>query len=156
MSGVRGPWWTPRAHGAYRRICIDDEKKALSKALDDAELEYNDAIRAVERGRKRFKRTKQKRIKLLAMGKLKERLRNQPFDLRLAVLDARNDEHKRELKAAKHKWRVAWALRDERFEELYDFEQSLYDDGTHDAAGIQVLSAAEVARAATTGATSLA
>ena len=44
--------------------------------MDDAELElYNDAIRAVERGRKRFKRTKQKRIKLLAMGKLKERLR---------------------------------------------------------------------------------
>ena len=71
------------------------------------------------------------------MGKLKERLRNPPFDLRLAVLDARNDEHKRELKAAKHKWRVAWALRDERCEELYDFEQSLYDDGTHDAAGIQ-------------------
>ena len=76
------------------------------------------------------------------MGKLKERLRNPPFDLRLAVLYARNDEHKRELKAAKHKWRVAWALRDERFEELYDFEQTLLDDGTHDAAGIQVLSAA--------------
>ena len=93
----------------------------------------------------RFKRTKQKRIKLLAMGKLKERLRNPPFDLRLAVLDARNDEHKRELKAAKHKWRAAWALRDERFEELDDFEQNLLDDGTHDAAGIQVLSAAEVA-----------
>ena len=43
----------------------------------------------MERGRKRFKRTKQKRIKLLAMGKLKERLRNQPFDQRLAELDAR-------------------------------------------------------------------
>ena len=53
--------------------------------------------------------------------------------------------HKRELKAAKHKWRAAWALRDERFEELDDFEQALLDDGTHDAAGIQVLSAAEVA-----------
>ena len=53
--------------------------------------------------------------------------------------------HKRELKAAKVKWRAAWALRDERFEELDDFEQALLDDGTHDAAGIQVLSAAEVA-----------
>ena len=125
MSGVRGPWWTPLGQGQRRRLCIDDEKKALSKAWDDAELEVVDASRAVERGRNRLKRTKQKRIKLMAMGKLKERLRNQPFDLRLAVLDARNDEHKRELKAAKHKWRVAWALRDERFEELYDFEQSL-------------------------------
>ena len=64
------------------------------------------------------------------MGKLKERLRNQPFDLRLAVLDARIDELKRELKAAKVKWRAAWALRDERFEELDDFEQALLDDGT--------------------------
>ena len=138
MSGVRGPWWTPRAHGAYRRICIDDEKKALSKALDDAELEYNDAIRAVERGRKRFKRTKQKRLKLLALGKLNfERLRN--------FVDARIDERERELKAAKVKWRAAWALRDERCEELDDFEQYLLDDGTHDAAGIQVLFAAEVA-----------
>ena len=79
---------------------------------------------------RRCKRTKQKRIKLLAMGKLKERLRNQPFDLRLAVLDARIDELKRELKAAKVKWRAAWALRDERFEELDDFEQALLDDGT--------------------------
>ena len=73
----------------------------------------------------RCKRTKQKRIKLLAMGKLKERLRNQPFDLRLALLDARIDELKRELKAAKVKWRAAWALRDERCEELDDFEQAL-------------------------------
>ena len=31
------------------------------------------------------------------------------------------------------------------FEELDDVEQALLDDGTHDAAGIQVLSAAEVA-----------
>ena len=124
---------------------MDDEKKALAKALDDAELEVLDATRAVRRGRMRCKRTKQKRIKLLAMGKLKERLRNQPFDLRLAVLDARIDELKRELKAAKVKWRAAWALRDERCEELDDFEQYLLDDGTHDAAGIQVLSAAEVA-----------
>ena len=145
MSGVRGPWWTPRGRGACRRICIDDEKKALSKALDDAELEVVDASRAVERGRNRLKRTKQKRIKLLAMGKLKERLRNQPFDQRLAVLDARIVELKRELKAAKLKWRAASALRDERFEDLYDFEHDLLDDGTHDAPGIQVLSAAEVA-----------
>ena len=93
----------------------------------------------------RCKRTKQKHIQLLALGKLKERLRNPPFDLRLAVLDARIDEHKRELKAAKLKWRAACALRDERFEELDGFEQALLDDGTHDAAGIQVLSAAEVA-----------
>ena len=94
---------------------------------------------------KSFKRTKQKRIKLLAMGKLKERLRNRPFDVRLAVLDARIVELKRELKAAKVKRRAAWALRDERCEELDDFEQFLLDDGTHDAAGFQVLSAAEVA-----------
>ena len=92
----------------------------------------------------RFKRTKQKRIKLLAMGKLKERLRNQPFDQRLAMLDTRIVELKRELKAAKLKWRAASALRDERFEDLYDFEQFLLDDGTHDDAGFQVLSAAEV------------
>ena len=93
MRGQGWPWCpTPRGRGARRRFCIDDEKKALAKALDDAELEVVDAIRAVERGRKRIKRTKQKRIKLLAMGKLKERLRNQPFDLRLAVLDARIDE----------------------------------------------------------------
>jgi hypothetical protein len=145
MRGQGWPWSTTPPGAARRRLCIDDEKKALAKALDDAEYDVLDATRAVRLGRMRFKRTKQKRIKLLAMGKLKERLRNPPFDLRLAVLYARNDEHKRELKAAKHKWRVAWALRDERFEELYDFEQSLYDDGTHDAAGIQVLSAAEVA-----------
>ena len=94
---------------------------------------------------RRCKRTKQKRIKLLAMGKLKERLRNQPFDQCLAVLDARIVELNRELKAAKLKWRAASALRDERYEDLYDFEQFLLDDGTHDAAGIQVLSAAEVA-----------
>ena len=98
----------------------------------------------MERGRKRFKRTKQKRIKLLAMGKLKERLRNQPFDLRLAVLDARIVELKRELKAAKVKVRAAWAQYDARREDLDDFEQFLLDDGTHDAAGFQVLSAAEV------------
>ena len=123
---------------------MDDEKKALAKALDDAEYDVLDATRAVRLGRMRFKRTKQKRIKLLAMGKLKERLRNQPFDQRLAVLDARIVELKRELKAAKLKWRAASALRDERYEDLYDFEQFLLDDGTHDDAGFQVLSAAEV------------
>ena len=68
----------------------------------------------------RCKRTKQKRIKLLAMGKLKERLRNQPFDQRLAMLDTRIVELKRELKAAKVKVKVraAWALRDARCEDL--------------------------------------
>ena len=92
----------------------------------------------------RCKRTKQKRIKLLAMGKLKERLRNQPFDQRLAVLDARIVELKRELKAAKVKVRAAWAQYDARREDLDEFEQFLLDDGTHDDAGFQVLSAAEV------------
>ena len=82
---------------------------------------------------RRCKRTKQKRIKLLAMGKLKERLRNQPFDLRLAVLDARIDELKRELKAAKVKWRAAWALRDERCEALKCFVMKFQppDPGFH-------------------------
>ena len=79
------------------------------------------AIRALKLCCKSFKRTKQKRIKLLAMGKLKERLRNLPFDQRLAVLDATIVELKRELKAAKVKRRAAWALRDERCEELDDF-----------------------------------
>ena len=90
---------TPLGQDRRRRLCIDDEWKVVVKALADAEGEYNGATRAVECGRKRIKRTKQKRIKLLAMGKLKERLRNQPFDLRLALLDARIDELKRELKA---------------------------------------------------------
>ena len=101
---------TPLGQGRRRRLCIDDERKVVVKALSDAEVEKKVMLKAVERGRKRFKRTKQKRIKLLAMGKLKERLRNQPFDLRLAVLDARIDELKRELKAAKLKWRAASAL----------------------------------------------
>ena len=136
---------TPLGQDRRRRLCIDDERKVVVKALADAEVEKKVMLKAVERGRKRFKRTKQKRIKLLAMGKLKERLRNQPFDQRLAELDARIVELKRELKAAKLKWRAASALRDERFEDLYDFEQDLLDDGTHDAPGIQVLSAAEVA-----------
>ena len=70
---------------------MDDEKKALAKALDDAELEVLDATRAVRRGRMRCKRTKQKRIKLLAMGKLKERLRNQPFDQQQEVVTAADD-----------------------------------------------------------------
>ena len=138
---------TPLGQGPRRRLCIDDERKVVVKALADAEVEKKVMLKAVERGRNRFKRTKQKRIKLLAMGKLKERLRNQPFDQRLAELDARIVELKRELKAAKLKWRAASALRDERFEDLYDFEDQYYnlDDGTHDAAGFQVLSAAEVA-----------
>ena len=141
------PWCVP-ANLHRRRIRIDDEKKALAKALDDAELEYNDAIRAVERGRKRFKRTKQKRIKLLAMGKLKERLRNQPFDLRLAVLDARIDELKRELKAARLESRAASARRDQRYKDLCGFECQYYDaEDLCDNAGIQQLDAAEVAEA---------
>ena len=138
---------TPLGQGPRRRLCIDDERKVVVKALSDAEVEKKVMLKAVERGRNRFKRTKQKRSKLLAMGKLKERLRNQPFDLRLAVLDARIVELKRELKAAKLELRAALALRDQRDEELYDFEDEYYnlDDGTHDNAGIQVLSAAEVA-----------
>ena len=137
--------WTPRGRGLCRRICIDDQKKSLSKALDVAELEVVDAVRAFRLCCKSFKRTKQKRLKLLALGKLNfERLRNRPFDLRLAVFDARIVELKRELKAAKVKVRAAWALRDARCEDLDDFEQFLLDTGTHDAAGFQVLSAAEV------------
>ena len=102
---------TPLGQGPRRRLCIDDERKVVVKALADAEAFTNGATRAVERGRKRIKRTKQKRIKLLAMGKLKERMRNKPFDQRLAVLDARIVELKRELKAAKLKWRAASARR---------------------------------------------
>ena len=74
---------------------------------------------------------------ILMAGFFRSRGRAKPI-LKAALLKIQEVEL---LKAAKHKWRVAWALRDERFEELYDFEQSLYDDGTHDAAGIQVLSA---------------
>ena len=77
-------------------------------------------------------------MKLLALGKLNfERLRN--------FVDARIDERERELKAAKVEVRAAWAERDARCFDLDDFEQFLLDDGTHDAAGFQVLSAAEVA-----------
>ena len=114
----------------------------MVKALSDAEVEKKVMLKAVERGRKRFKRTKQKRLKLLALGKLNfERLRN--------FVDARIVELKRELKAAKLELSAALALRDQRDEELYDFEDEYYnlDDGTHDNAGIQVLSAEEVAEA---------
>ena len=137
--------WTPPGRGLCRRVCIDDQKKSLKKALDVADLEAIDAVKAFRLCSKSFKRSKQKRLKMLESGKLNfERLRNRPFDLRLAVFDARIVELKRELKAAKLNWRAS-ALRDERFEDLYDFEQDLLDDGTHDAPGIQVLSAAEVA-----------
>ena len=126
----------PRA-GPRRRLCIDDQKKSLSKALDVAELEVVDAVRAFRLCCKSFKRTKQKRLKLLALGKLNfERLR--------IFVDARIVELKRELKAAKVKVRAAWAQYDARREDLDEFEQFLLDDGTHDAAGFQVLSAAEV------------
>ena len=116
--------------------------------MSDAEVEKKVMLKAVERGRKRFKRTKQKRSKLLAMGKLKERLRNQPFDLRLAVLDARIVELKRELKAARLELRAASARRDQRDKDLYDFECEYYNaEDLCDNAGIQVLDAAEVAEA---------
>ena len=129
--------WTPPGRGLCRRVCIDDQKKSLKKALDVADLEVIDAVRAFKLCCKSFKRTKQKRLKLLALGKLNfERLRN--------FVDARIVERERELKAAKVKVRAAWAERDARCFDLDDFEQFLLDDGTHDDAGFQVLSAAEV------------
>ena len=129
--------WTPTGRGLCRRVCIDDQKESLKKALDVADLEVIDAVRAFKLCGKSFKRTKQKRLKLLASGKLNfERLRN--------FVDARIDERERELKAAKVEVRAAWAERDARCFDLDDFEQFLLDDGTHDDAGFQVLSAAEV------------
>ena len=129
--------WTPPGRGLCRRVCIDDQKKSLKKALDVADLEAIDAVKAFRLCSKSFKRSKQKRLKLLESGKLNfERLRN--------FVDARIDERERELKAAKVKVRAAWAERDARCFDLDDFEQFLLDDGTHDDAGFQVLSAAEV------------
>ena len=128
---------TPLGQDRRRRLCIDDERKVVVKAMAAAEDEKKVKTKAEERGRKRLKRAKQKRLKLQAMGKLDcERLRN--------FVDARIDELKRELKAAKVKVRAAWAERDARCFDLDDFEQFLLDDGTHDDAGFQVLSAAEV------------
>ena len=128
---------TPLGQDRRRRLCIDDERKVVVKAMAAAEDEKKVKTKAEERGRKRLKRAKQKRLKLQAMGKLDcERLRN--------FVDAKIVELEREQKAAKVKVRAAWAQYDARREDLDEFEQFLLDDGTHDAAGFQVLSAAEV------------
>ena len=129
--------WTPPGRGLCRRVCIDDQKKSLKEALDVADLEAIDAVKAFRLCSKSFKRSKQKRLKMLESGKLSfERLRN--------YVDAKIVELEREQKAAKVKVRAAWAQYDARREDLDEFEQFLLDDGTHDAAGFQVLSAAEV------------
>ena len=128
--------WTPPGRGLCRRVCIDDQKKSLKKALDVADLEAIDAVKAFRLCSKSFKRSKQKRLELLESGKLNLRLRN--------FVDAKIVELEREQKAAKVKMRAAWAQYDARREDLDEFEQFLLDDGTHDAAGFQVLSAAEV------------
>jgi hypothetical protein len=128
--------WTPPGRGLCRRVCIDDQKKSLKKALDVADLEAIDAVKAFRLCSKSFKRSKQKRLTLLESGKLNLRLRN--------FVDAKIVELEREQKAAKVKMRAAWAQYDARREDLDEFEQFLLDDGTHDAAGFQVLSAAEV------------
>ena len=128
--------WTPPGRGLCRRVCIDDQKKSLKKALDVADLEAIDAVKAFRLCSKSFKRSKQKRLTLLESGKLNLRLRN--------FVDAKIVELEREQKAAKVKVRAAWAQYDARREDLDEFEQFLLDDGTHDAAGFQVLSAAEV------------
>ena len=128
---------TPLGQDRRRRLCIDDERKVVVKAMAAAEDEKKVKTKAEERGRKRLKRAKQKRLKLQAMGKLDcERLRN--------FVDAKIVELEREQKAAKVKMRAAWAQYDARREDLDEFEQFLLDDGTHDDAGFQVLSAAEV------------
>ena len=136
MDHRDGPWWTPRGRGLCRRVCIDDQKKSLKEALDVADLEAIDAVKAFRLCSKSFKRSKQKRLTLLESGKLNLRLRN--------FVDAKIVELEREQKAAKVKVRAAWAQYDARREDLDEFEQFLLDDGTHDAAGFQVLSAAEV------------
>ena len=128
--------WTPPGRGLCRRVCIDDQKKSLKEALDVADLEAIDAVKAFRLCSKSFKRSKQKRLTLLESGKLNLRLRN--------FVDAKIVELEREQKAAKVKMRAAWAQYDARREDLDEFEQFLLDDGTHDAAGFQVLSAAEV------------
>ena len=127
---------TPLGQDRRRRLCIDDEWKVVVKALADAELEKKDKMKAVERGRKMLKCSKQKRSKLLASGELNfERLR--------IFAHARILELERELKAARLESRAASARRDQRDVDLYDFEsEDLYDN-----AGMQVLDAAEVAEA---------
>ena len=132
---------TPLGQDRRRRLCIDDEWKVVVKALADAELEKKDKMKAVERGRKRLKRSKQKRSKLLASGELNfERLR--------IFVDAKILELERELKAARLESRAASARRDQRYVDLYDFECEYYNaEDLCDNAGIQVLDAAEVAEA---------
>ena len=132
---------TPLGQDRRRRLCIDDEWKVVVKALADAELEKKDKMKAVERGRKRLKRSKQKRSKLLASGELNfERLR--------IFVDARILELERELKAARLESRAASARRDQRYKDQCDFECQYYDaEDLCDNAGIQQLDAAEVAEA---------
>ena len=132
---------TPLGQDRRRRLCIDDEWKVVVKALADAELEKKDKMKAVERGRKMLKCSKQKRSKLLASGELNfERLR--------IFVDARILELERELKAARLALRAASARRDQRYVDLYDFECEYYNaEDLCDNAGIQVLDAAEVAEA---------
>jgi len=106
---------TPLGQDRRRRLCIDDEWKVVVKALADAELEKKDKMKAVERGRKMLKCSKQKRSKLLASGELNfERLR--------IFAHARILELERELKAARLEPRAASARRDQRDNELCDFE----------------------------------
>ena len=132
---------TPLGQDRRRRLCIDDERKVVVKAMAAAEDEKKVKTKAEERGRKRLKRAKQKRLKLQAMGKLDcERLRN--------FVDARIDELKSELKAARLALRAASARRDQRYVDLYDFECEYYNaEDLCDNSGIQVLDAAEVAEA---------
>ena len=132
---------TPLGQDRRRRLCIDDEWKVVVKALADAELEKKDKMKAVERGRKRLKRSKQKRSKLLASGELNfERLR--------IFVDAKILELERELKAARLESRAASARRDQRYKDQMSFEYQYYDaEDLCDNAGIQQLDAAEVAEA---------
>ena len=132
---------TPLGQDRRRRLCIDDEWKVVKEALADAELEKKDKMKAVERGRKRLKCSKQKRSKLLASGELNfERLR--------IFAHARILELERELKAARLESRAASARRDQRYKDLCNFECQYYDaEDLFDNAGIQQLDAAEVAEA---------
>ena len=132
---------TPLGQDRRRRLCIDDEWKVVNEALADAELEKKDKMKAVERGRKMLKCSKQKRSNLLASGELNfERLR--------IFVDARVLELERELKAARLESRAASARRDQRYKDQCDFECQYYDaEDLCDNAGIQQLDAAEVAEA---------
>ena len=132
---------TPLGQDRRRRLCIDDEWKVVVKALADAELEKKDKMKAVERGRKMLKCSKQKRSKLLASGELNfERLR--------IFAHARILELERELKAARLESRAASARRDQRYKDQCNFECQYYDaEDLCDNAGIQQLDAAEVAEA---------